>query len=84
MLNLIPKSLRVSMKLCAVAVLLLSCSGCSTATKVAGTIGAATLIHFGINDRDAIPSGEVIYTQAPYVEPEAKVGFSNQSTAKQP
>ena len=80
MFNLIPKSLRVSLKLCIVAALL-TCSGCMAVANGLMIIGT----HDGLNSMNPNQnSGEVIYTQTPYVEPAAKGSFSNQSTAKQP
>lgn len=69
MLNLIPASLSVSLKLCTVVALLVACSGC-TALKVAGVVGSTALIVIGAHPSSApVVSNDIVYPQAPYVEP---------------
>ncbi|MEI6827083.1 MAG: hypothetical protein WCK54_15905 [Desulfuromonadales bacterium] len=89
MFNLAPKSLRVSLKLCVIAALLIACSGCMPIANALVVLGERDGLNRMTPNQN---SGEIIYTQAPYIEPEAvpanpdavKVSFSNLSSAKQP
>jgi len=65
MSNLIPKSLRVSLKLCAAIALLIACSGCMPIANALIVIGA----HDGLNSMNPNQnSGDIVYPQTQNAE----------------
>lgn len=79
MFNLIPKSLRASLKLCTVA-LMVACTGC-TAIPTLVDITAKGFIAISAHPSSApVVTNDIVYPQAPYVEP--VVPTSGTETAK--